>query len=659
MAAIEELIKNIADPRLREQIADEVAKLKAGKKFGLVFEEHLPEVVRLPSLPVKRGVRVVKKADSGKALYRVVDEISSRRVRIAPDAGGEEEAIAKSEVVVAKAFGEPMYPALVPVDSIERAPGKPWHVLINSDNYHALQLLLYGYEDRVDMIYIDPPYNTGAKDWKYNNDFVDTNDRFRHSKWLSMMKKRLQLAARLLSANGVLVCAIDENEHASLSLLLSEVFPSHEAHSIAIVHNPRGIQGDNFSYCHEYAVFVVPAGSKSIAKRPLEAHKAKPLMKTGGVSKRETGYSMFYPIYVKDGQVIRVGEPPKKSFHPAGPQIMRRDGEVELWPLDSSGGERKWRYKSTSLKRIIHRVEIRVGRKDRLVPYLRKTDEAWKTVWAESEYDAAAWGSTLVKRLVKKEFPFPKSMYAVRDVLLAVTRNRKDALVLDFFAGSATTLHSLALLNAADGGQRRCILVTNNEVGVAGEAALLAEGLEPGSVQWERHGLCESITWPRITAAFKGRDPSGKKLSGEYDIGRPMADGFAENAAYFRLDFLDPSKVVRGDKFEAIVPILWMLAGCQGECTLARGASACFMPPKNPFAVLIKEDHFTEFKKRLAKREDITHIFIVTDSVEGFQDMARELGDEYRVIQLYKSYLDTFKINLEKPGTVREAEHAL
>src|SRR5262249_18722783 len=158
-----------------------------------------------------------KKDDTGTATYRVTNHVNGKVVKIVPDAGGPEVIAERDSLVVAKAFGEPMYPALVPVDAVKRAPGKPWHVLINADNYHALQLLLYGYEGKVDAIYIDPPYNSGARDWKYNNNYVDRTDQYRHSKWLSMLKKRLLIAKRLLKPDGVLICTIDENEIGHLS----------------------------------------------------------------------------------------------------------------------------------------------------------------------------------------------------------------------------------------------------------------------------------------------------------------------------------------------------------------------------------------------------------------------------------------------------------
>jgi adenine-specific DNA-methyltransferase len=123
-----------------------------------------------------------------------------------------------------KRLGDPIYPTLHPLGSVEKAPGKPYHAVIDGENYHALQLLLYLYEGRVDCIYIDPPYNTGARDWKYNNRFVDANDTWGHSKWLAMMDKRLRLAKRLLKPDGVLICTVDEHEVHHLAMLLEDVF---------------------------------------------------------------------------------------------------------------------------------------------------------------------------------------------------------------------------------------------------------------------------------------------------------------------------------------------------------------------------------------------------------------------------------------------------
>lgn len=672
MAAIEELIRSIADARLRDALTVEVAKLKANKKFGLVFEEHLPETVLLPGLAIKLGARVMLKASPEAGAFRVIEEVNGKKVKVIPDhvtksgvIRGLPDSIVnaavvmnRTDLVVAKAFGEPMYPALIPVDAVERAPGKPWHVLINADNYHALQLLQYGYTGKVDVIYIDPPYNTGARNWKYNNDYIDTNDGYRHSKWLSMMKKRLKLARGLLADDGVLIVTIDENEDAALSLLLREIFPEYSDTPVAIVHNPRGIQGDNFSYCHETAHFLIREGQKRLAHRRLPPEEQDPthFRNWGGESTRDTAKTAFYPVYFKGGKFLRAGDVPAKTFHPgkAYKDLVNgyrplKNGELEFWPIDGDGVERKWRYGNETIGEVADLlvVEERDGIPQVL---LVKDTGQYKTVWKDARFDASSNGTALLSRM-GVDFPYAKSLYAVLECLQATTMDRKNAVILDFFAGSGTTCHAAALLNSLDGGSRRAILVTNNEVEGDQAKALLAQGLEPGDAQWEKHGIADAVTWPRLQRAISGKMDSKTPLTGKYKTGQALSDGFKENAAYFKLDFLDPDEVSRGEQFEAVIPILWMLAGSVGACASSKGTGKWFVPSGNRFAVLLKEDCFGGFREELAKRDDITHVFLVTDSAEAFNDMVAALGSNYTCLQLYRSYIDTFRINLGEPGT--------
>src|ERR1035441_8963133 len=257
MAKIEDLVAQIPDERPKKAIGAEVRELKKNKKFGLVFEEHLPETGRRPKLPVKEGELVAKKRDSGNDLWRVKTirkgtatlERAVEGYPLPSDIGVE---VPTAELVVVRSFGDPIYPALVPVDRVARGgPDKPWHMLINADNFHALQLLLYAYEGKVDVIYIDPPYNTGARDWKYNNDYVDKADSWRHSKWLSMLKKRLLLAKRLLKRDGVLVVMIDEHEVHHLGVLLEDLLPEYIRQMVTIVINQKGVAQGKLSRVEE------------------------------------------------------------------------------------------------------------------------------------------------------------------------------------------------------------------------------------------------------------------------------------------------------------------------------------------------------------------------------------------------------------------------
>ena len=241
MSALDDLIAQVENEALRERLKEEASRLVDGKKFGLVFEEHLPELTPLYAAPIRQGATVAIKggkiADTWRVLLVEGDEA------FCESADGERRQEFKlAELVAVAEFGEPIYPCLTPIDSICRAPDNPlWHLLIEAENYHALQLLQYVCAGQVDCIYIDPPYNTGAKDWKYNNDYVDGNDAWRHSKWLSMMKKRLLLAKKLLNPqDSVLIVTIDEKEYLHLGCLLEEMFPEANTQMISTIVAQRG-----------------------------------------------------------------------------------------------------------------------------------------------------------------------------------------------------------------------------------------------------------------------------------------------------------------------------------------------------------------------------------------------------------------------------------
>lgn len=226
MALLQDLIQQIDDPALRERILQETNKLAKQKKFGLVFEEHLPECTPLYDVPIRVGSKVARKTGYVRDIYTVL-KIDGDSALCDRRETHEQAILRMDEIVVIAEFGEPIYPTLKTLDYVENAPDSDlWHTLIEADNFHALQLLEYLYAEKVDCIYIDPPYNTGAKDWKYNNDYVDGSDAYRHSKWLSMMEKRLKLAKKLLNPkDSVLIVTIDEKEYLHVGCLLEEIFP--------------------------------------------------------------------------------------------------------------------------------------------------------------------------------------------------------------------------------------------------------------------------------------------------------------------------------------------------------------------------------------------------------------------------------------------------
>jgi len=722
MAKIEDLIARIRDEHLRETIAAEVHEIKKTKRFGLVFESHLPESLRLPRLPVHKGCHVARKGESSKEILQVVDikgkaAICMHESQTASDRATETESIPIKDLVVVKHFGEPIFPSLTPIGRVARGgPDKPWHVLINADNYHALQLLLYTHERKVDVIYIDPPYNSGARDWKYNNDYVDRSDTFRHSKWLAMMQKRLVLARKLLRHDGILICTIDENELNHLAILLDELFPEYLKHMLTIVINPKGTGKLNFGRTEEHALFCIPntgqnelngnyvpdLAAKIEEEEPADGDnraghaeaKLSPSKADGSWDKpipreeahlwelrharrrgAESSYrhqrkNQFYPLYVdaEKGIVVRSGDsiPLDKD-----PDFSLADGLTPVWPIDKEGNHRCWRFIPTSMQERIDKKLVVLGK-------YNKQSKTWtvniwerkpkkkkvKTVWWHSRHDAGTHGTTLLHNILGRRaaFPFPKSLYAVADTLATVVGDRPDAVILDFFAGSGTTFHAVSLLNARLGGRRSSILVSDNEPGEKQSKILRKFGHLPGDQKYEAYGICESIMWPRCKYVVEGHRDDGTPLPGIYqgtDIDGnvlSMQDGFRENIEYFRLDFLEPARVERGDAFEGVLPVLWLMAGCIGARDTRRGASPWYIAKYSPFAVLIRETHFLDFQKKLKQFDYVTHVFLVTDSEENFMMMRRELGRGFHCLQLYKSYLETFRINAANPALTGEEE---
>lgn len=362
-------------------------------------------------------------------------------------------------------------PVLTEQSDLFIANGGEMNFLIEGDNLASLKLLEKTHKGKIDLIYIDPPYNTGASNWIYDNDYVDGNDLFKHSKWLSMMELRLSTAKKLLTPKGVLICAIDENESATLRLLLEDIFGTgYEYDCITIVHNPRGIQGKNFSYTNEFAYFVIPKGDKIIGERKLSESEIywSPLRNWGSESLRSDARNCFYPIIVKDDQIIGFGDVSPNDYHPTK-NVILDDGSIAIYPIDAKGIERKWRYARQSVEGILDYLSVKQTKGIYDIE-IGKTFGTYKTVWADPKYDANGYGKQLLNSLVPNcPFDFPKSLWNVYDCLFSVVANNKNATILDFFAGSGTTGHAVMKLNSEDNGTRKFILCTNNENNICRE----------------------------------------------------------------------------------------------------------------------------------------------------------------------------------------------
>lgn len=327
------------------------------------------------------------------------------------------------------------------------------NLIIKGNNLIALHTLKQQFRGQVKLIYIDPPYNPDSP----SNTFMYNNS-FKRSSWLTFMRNRLEVAKELLRKDGSMIVAIDENEQNYLGVLLDEIFPEREKHCITIVHNPRGVQGSNFSYIHEYAFFVIPKGEKVIGDReiPTEEITWNNFRNWGGESRREDAENCFYPVIVEDDNVVGFGDVLEDDEHPSA-QTVQHDDKYFIYPIDKNDIERKWRYARQSVDEIKHL--LRPKKVDRGYEiHLGKDFGMYKTVWKHKKYDANKYGTQLVKELVPGcNFDFPKSLWNVYDCLLAVVENDKDAIILDFFGGSGTTAHAVLELNK-DGGNRKFII---------------------------------------------------------------------------------------------------------------------------------------------------------------------------------------------------------
>ncbi|GAA4041412.1 hypothetical protein GCM10022281_23050 [Sphingomonas rosea] len=329
-------------------------------------------------------------------------------------------------------------------------------LLVHGDNFQALRLLGERFREQVKAIYLDPPYNATTSEILYKNGY-------KHSSWASLMDNRIGPARRLMQPTGVLTIAIDENERDRLGLILEMNFPAHEITSVSVIHNPRGIQGSGFSVTNEFAYFVHSPGHP-LGLRSLESAKSKPLMKTGGESARSTAKNCFYPIIVRGSEVVAFGDVPSDDWHPAGAVIERDDGTSEVWPISSSDGmERKWRYARQSVEAVLQGLEVRRGRSGEPVINLAKAKESYRTVWSDAEFNAAEYGSTLLKNMIPDAaFSYPKSLHTVRHSLIVSGLGPSDT-ALDYFAGSGTTGHAVIELNREDEGRRKYILVEQGD----------------------------------------------------------------------------------------------------------------------------------------------------------------------------------------------------
>jgi len=715
MSRLSNLVRQVeqTDPQLAADLEREVKALGERHAFGLNFERHVPETVELAGRPVRKGDKVRFLAPRGESprsvdgrLWRVTGFTWAPGARVAqltrrdtPDSPSETAARAVDDLVVVAEFRDPIYPGLISNGKIVRGGDKPFHTVINAENFHALQLLLYTHEGIVDAIYIDPPYNTGAKDWKYNNDYVDADDAYRHSKWLAFMERRIKLARRLLNPeNSVLIITVDEHEVHRLRLLLEQTLPEAYVQMVTIVVNPKGVAQGRFARVEEYALycFFGAAGvsathddllSDGATQRNTRSWKG--LLRAGTNAQPSDGLGMVYPLFVdpERSRIVSAGKTLRQRIaenevdgdpndwlpgHETESECPR--GTVAVWPLRKDGLLGVWQavpdtllslaaqgytkcvlrpegwalsYVPNGVRSKIDSGEISVRGHDEVsgsaVLEMQADLTRAKTVWKRARHDAGWHGSVVLRKLLNARlFDFPKSLYAVRDALEPVVGHKRDAIVVDFFAGSGTTAHAVALLNRADDGRRASISITNNEIGTTNEKSLRESGYRPGDPEWERRGIFCGVTMPRIASATTGARPDGEPVELEYDDGSSGADGFEENVEFLTMTYEAPRAVAHHRSFEAIASLLWLRAGSAGR--RIEQAREDF-DLADTYGVLFDTDASRDFLEAVRDAESVRVAFVVTDDDRSYQLVCADLPARVEPVRLYSSYLTNFTIN--------------
>lgn len=670
MAAINDLIEQIENPELRQRIQQEVNKQNKQRKFGLVFEDHVPENTFLYDVPVKRGSLVAKRDKGSKETYRVI-RIEGENALCEHTVSHEQVMIAFNELVSVAQLGEPIYPYLKPMDDVQNAPDSElWHTLIEADNYHALQLLVYLYGGKVDCIYIDPPYNSGATDWKYNNNYVDGNDAYRHSKWLSMMEKRLLLAKKLMNpSNSVLIATIDEKEYHHLGCLLEQIFAGENIQMISDAINRKGSMRQNgFQKTDEY-IFFVNIGQCCPLKLPLSKEwtmseeetskgrfKWQPFIR--GNFHRYQRPNLFYPIFtnLEGSKILRVGKP--LSIEEDRNNVVVESHEKVIFPLTSRGEESVWHLSYDSFMECLSKGYVKLGKghgnREVTVSYLssgtqqmiesgifeitnRNEDGSinWQTndympkfitgsQWRIKSHDATAHGTNLLSNIIGKRFSYPKSLYSVHDTVRFYLEHKSNALVVDFFAGSGTTLHAVNLLNAEDGGHRRCIMVTNNEIGDKKEKELMPLGIHPGDEEWEKWGIARYVNWPRSKCSILGVDVNGKELDGEYTS--TITETKLSSRRFNQINFFAENPSLKQKK--ALVALL----NKQKNIKLpAISEDADFLVAEDDetcnASIIFNVTSIDDWKDALEGHDEITDFYIITQQDSLFRKAKAEISE--------------------------------
>ena len=483
------------------------------------------------------------------------------------------------------------------------------HIFIEGDNYHTLSVLNYTHKKKIDVIYIDPPYNTGNKSWKYNNNYIEKDDRYKHSKWLSFMSKRLRLAKNLLTDEGIILVTIDDHEMFTLGLLMNEIFEeNNHLGTICIVNKADGRSDDKFiATAHEYMLVYAKNSDKAVINNlPLSdeeinkiypltdnvsGYKLKPAMSGGVASLKTDRPNLFFPIYYN----------PETSMF----SINKKQDYVQILPIDNKATERRWSFGKDKFIQRINNSELICKKSKNTDNYIifrkvrAKNETKTKSFWYKPEYNSAAHGTKLIESILglNRAFEYPKSLYAVIDSL--IVSSKKNSIVLDFFAGSGTTGHAVLELNKKDGGRRQFILCTDNQDNNGSGISIATD-----------------ICYPRIRNVMTG-----------YSVGNKNILGLGGNLRYYKTAFVDNIKT-DNDKRVLTSQCAEML--CLAETTFnevanKQGLFAIYENQKLITGIVFDEDAITDFKKEVSKYNKPVVVYVFsydhTYNKEEFEDI--------------------------------------
>lgn len=522
---------------------------------------------------------------------------------------------------------------------VSEAADAPNHILIEGDNLDALVALTYTHEGKIDVIYIDPPYNTGNKDFIYNDKFVDSEDSFRHSKWLSFMDRRLRIAKQLLSDKGVIFISIDDNEQAQLKLLCDEIYGSDNYISSIPWHSRQSLQNDtDISINHEYILVV--AKNRRQSNRRLKKANAS-------VWYEQNGF-VFYPMSVAAEKYSNPDNDPRgpwKADPMDAPNVRPNltypilNPQTGIQYLPPRG--RHWRISPEKFASALADNRILFGKngtsKPQLKVFLNEQSEFGSIAhsWFDAEqYGTATHGSKELQSIFggDKVFTSPKPTSLIYNILTLVSIPSNPIIILDFFAGSGTTLHATMALNAEDGGHRQCILVTNNE-----------------------NRICEEVTYVRNKKVIEGYvNAKGETVKGLT----------ANSLRYYRTDSIDREKTAQNRRAlaEASVDLICIRENAYNELNhfgslkLKPSVARYFTGNGKHILLILNENAIEYFVKEIKDSDSYAKfkVYVFSPGDYAYDDEFTDVADRVELCAVPSSVYNAYEKVL--PKRVRDVD---